>query len=551
MPLPLSRDVTKDIRRLQAIYQEYPGQFWVLVAGSFIDRLGGALLFPFFTLYITRKFRVGMTTVGLIFVVFALSGVIGSMLGGALTDRMGRKAMLLFGLIMSALSSLAMGLIDDIGMFFIVAILVGLLAETGGPAQQAMVADLLPEEKRAQGYGILRVAFNLAVVIGPMIGGLLVAQSGSYMLLFVCDAVTSLIMAGIVYLALKETRPTSPQAEESQETMAQTFRGYLYVLRDVAFIWFWTASALMALMYIQMNTTLAVYLRDSHGILEQGFSYILALNAAMVVLFQFPITRWLNKYRPLVVMAAGTLLCAVGFVLYGFVTAYLLFLGAMVIITLGEMFVVPTSQAIVSHLAPEDMRGRYMAAYGFSWVIAWAIGPLLAGLVMDYADPRWVWYGAALAGLVAAAAFYLLERQVGRFSWAAVDQRVSIIEQLEEGEITAEEAASLLEAMEGGKLAALAPSNLGPAPREPGQSLRASYEVLRVRISDAASGAIKADLRLPLGLVNTALDAGGRLSVHLDGLDGPALRDLIARSIADASIQTMETRDERVEVSLD
>jgi hypothetical protein len=152
---------------------------------------------------------------------------------------------------------------------------------------------------------------------------------------------------------------------------------------------------------------------------------------------------------------------------------------------------------------------------------------------------------------VAAAAFYLLERQVGRFTWAAVDQRVSIIEQLEEGEITAEEAASLLEAMEGGKLAALAPSNLGPAPREPGQSLRASYGVLRVRISDAASGAIKADLRLPLGLVNTALDAGGRLSVHLDGLDGPALRDLIARSIADASIQTMETRDERVEVSLD
>jgi len=128
---------------------------------------------------------------------------------------------------------------------------------------------------------------------------------------------------------------------------------------------------------------------------------------------------------------------------------------------------------------------------------------------------------------------------------------VSIIEQLEEGEITAEEAASLLEAMEEGKLAALAPSNPGLAPRKPGQSLRVSYGVVRVRVCDLASGAIKADLRLPLELVNTALDAGGRLSAHLDRVDGPALRELIARSVTDASIQTMETPDEQVEVSLE
>jgi len=483
-----------------------------------------------------------MTTVGLIFGVFSIAGVVGSTLGGALTDRIGRKSMLLFGLVMSALSSLTMGLINDISLFFLVAILVGLLAEAGGPAQQAMVADLLPEEKRASGYGIVRVAFNLAVVIGPMIGGLMAARS--YMLLFVGDAVTSLIMAVIVFVALKETRPTSTQ-EESQETVAQTFRGYLDVLRDVAFIWFWVASALMAVMYIQMNTTLAVFLRDSHGISEQGFAYILSLNAAMVVVFQFPTTRWLNQYRPLAVMAVGTLLCAVGFMMYGFVTAYMLFLGAMVIITLGEMFVVPTSQAIVSHLAPEDMRGRYMAAYGFSWVISFAVGPLLAGLVMDNADPRWVWYGAALAGLVAVVGFYLLERQVGQFTWSAVHRRLDILQQLEEREITAEEAASLLEALDEGKLAALAPSN-------PGRGILQPADYVRGRVSDLVTGAIETDVRLPLGLVNIALDADARLSAHLDGLDGPTLRELVARSVADASLQTMETADEWVvEVSVE
>ena len=119
-------------------------------------------------------------------------------LPGALTDRLGRKKMLLFGLVMSALSSLVMGLVNVIGLFFVATLLVGLLANTGGPAQQAMVADLLPEEKRTQGYGIIRVVVNLAVTIGPIIGGLLATQS--YLLLFIFDALASLITAAVLVL---------------------------------------------------------------------------------------------------------------------------------------------------------------------------------------------------------------------------------------------------------------------------------------------------------------------------------------------------------------
>jgi MFS family permease len=538
MPLSPANHLTRRLTHLRSIYAEYPRQFWVLVLGTFIDRLGGALLFPFFTLYITHKFGVGMTTVGVIFGLFATSGVVGTMLGGALTDRLGRKGMLIFGLVMSALSALGMGLVNDLGIFLMIAVLVGLLAETGGPAQQAMVADLLPEEKRAQGFGILRVAFNLSVTIGPLIGGLLAARS--YMFLFVLDAVASLITAGLVYLAMKETRPTTPQ-EQTGETVTQTFGGYLHALRDTAFIWFLGACLLMTLVYIQMNTTLAVYLRDTHAVSVQRFGYILSLNAAMVVLFQFPITRWISRYRPLVVMAVGTLLYAVGFAMYGFSAAYLLFLAAMVIITIGEMFVAPVGQAIVSQLAPENMRGRYMAVFGFSWVFPMAVGPLLAGLVMDNLDPRWVWYAAGLLGIGAAAAFYRLEWQVSRATWAAVQHRLDILERLEEKEISAEEAARLLEGVTQGKLATLAP---------PGPETEMRH--LRIRVSDLASGAMKTDLRLPLGLVNTVLYVEGRLSADLDQYDPQVLRELIARSAADASRQTMETdAKEWVEVSVE
>jgi len=403
--------IHKRLARVRNIYDEYPRQFWILILGMFIDRLGGALMFPFFTLYITRKFDVGMTEVGVLFGLFSIASVVGSMFGGALTDRLGRKGMLIFGLIASALTSLLMGLVNSIELFFASALFVGLFANAGGPAQQAMVADLLPEERRAQGFGILRVVANLAVTIGPAIGGLLAAQS--YLLLFICDAVASSITAGIVALAIRETKPAS-HPDEPEQTMAQTFGGYWDVLRDSTFVLFIGACILMTLVYMQMNTTLAVYLRDTHFVPEQGFGYILSLNAAMVVLFQFLITRRISKYRPLIVMAVGTLLYAIGFGMYGFVSAYVLFLVAMVIITIGEMMVAPTSQALVARLAPEDMRGRYMAVFGFSWVIPSAVGPLLAGLIMDNADPRWVWYAAGLVGLVAAGAFALLQRRVER-----------------------------------------------------------------------------------------------------------------------------------------
>jgi len=112
-------------------------------------------------------------------------------------------------------------------------------------------------------------------------------------------------------------------------------------------------------------------------------------------------------------MAAGSALYGFGYALYGFVSAYVLFLAAMVVVTAGEMVFVPAAQALAARMAPEDMRGRYMAAFGLSWAIPGMIGPLLAGLIMDNADPRWVWYAAGVTGLAAAAGFTLLQRWMG------------------------------------------------------------------------------------------------------------------------------------------
>lgn len=397
--------------KIKSIYNEYPRTFWTLIVITFIDRVGGSMLFPFFALYLTRKFDIGMTQVGVLFAAFSFSSVIGSMLGGALSDRFGRKGMIIFGLIASSLSTLGMGFVNTYTVFFFMALFSGILSETSGPARQAMIVDILPEKKRAQGFGIFRVAFNLSVVIGPAIGGLLAARS--YLSLFIADAVVSLITAALVFRLLPETKP-EVSAEEPQESVAGSFVGYFRVLRDTAFMLFLGASMLMVLTYMNMNTTLGVFLRDTYSVPESGYGGLLSLNAAMVVLFQFPITRWIEDQKPLSMMAAGTLLYAIGFAMYGFVSVYPLFVLAMVIITIGEMIIAPMGQALVAKFSPEDMRGRYMAIHGFSWIIPFAFGPILAGFVLDNYDPRWLWYIAGGIGLLAVFGFLTLQRRMAR-----------------------------------------------------------------------------------------------------------------------------------------
>jgi MFS family permease len=523
------------LSQLISIYNDYPRQFWVLVFSTFIDRLGGSLLFPFFSLYITKKFNVGMTEVGIVFAIFSITGIFSGLLGGALTDRIGRKGILIFGLIMSASSTLVMGFIDSFTVFLIGAACIGLLADVGWPAQQTMVADLLPEEKRAQGYGIIRVIFNLAVVIGPILGGLLAARS--YMLLFIIDAITSSITALIVFIAIKETKQAKAPGEQP-ESVSQTFKGYFTVLRDSAFMWFMVASMLSVIVYMQMNTTLAVYLRDVHGLPEQMFGYILSLNAAMVVLFQFPITRGISKYRPLNIMVIGTLFYALGFAMYGYFANFPLFLFAMAVITIGEMLVSPVAQSIVSSLAPEEMRGRYMAAFGFSWVLPSTVGPLLAGLIMDNLDPRWLWYSVGVIGLISAAGFYLLEQRIGRSRWAAVDKRLDILEKLEKDQITAEEAAALLAELGEDKYQRLAPK---PDTVKQGQ--------LHIRVSDSASDATQKELVLPLGLINIIQHTDCRLSNDLETyLNAQQIRTLIAHGLS-SGLATQSAGSNRVDIS--
>ncbi len=395
---------------LKKIYNEFPRKFWAVVAVSFIDRVGGTLLFPFFSLYITQKFNVGMTQAGVILGMFSLFGLFGGMLGGALTDRFGRKKLIIFGLVFSALTTLSLGLVNTFNALYPLAVMIGLLSDIAGPAHNAMLADMLPEKQRQEGFGILRVVGNLAWLIGPTIGGFIANRS--YFALFVIDAVVSSVVALLFFLMIPETRPQG-RAEEATASVLDSFKGYFQVVRDMPFMAFLTAGILMGLVYQQMYNSLSVYLRDVHQINPQGYGFLLTTSAITVVIFQFTVTR-LIKYRPpFLMMALGTLFYMLGFSMFGFVQPYWLFLAAMVVITLGEMIIMPTTQALAANFAPEDMRGRYMAVFGLSWMLPATVGPGAAGVILDNYNPNLLWYIGGALCLVSALSFYTLHLRLG------------------------------------------------------------------------------------------------------------------------------------------
>lgn len=214
------------ISKLENTYHSFPEKFWTIALGMFVDRLGGALIFPFFALYISQHFNVGMTQVGILFGLFSISSLVGQTIGGALTDKYGRKKLIIFSLIMSASSTVLMGLVDDLRVFYLLAVLVGILADIGGPAFQAMIADLLPESKRTEGFAVLRVIANLAVTIGPLIGGLLAGVN--YLYLFIIDAFMSTITAGLILFKLPEKPPARPVCFRQSQDITQFLKtGYI------------------------------------------------------------------------------------------------------------------------------------------------------------------------------------------------------------------------------------------------------------------------------------------------------------------------------------
>ncbi|MBZ0293130.1 MAG: MFS transporter [Anaerolineae bacterium] len=387
------------MQRFWSFTAHYSHQFWLLFAGYIISRTGSGLIWPFLTIYMREQLDVPLSTITILFSIQAASGLVSTWLLSPMMDRFGRKRIMVFSLVASALILIAMRSAYSLPAWGVLIALYGAnnpLFSVGG---NAMVADLVPEDRRAGAYALIRMAQNLGIAIGPVIGGMLIVIS--YGLTYYITATVNIILAILIFLFLAESLP-----KRKADEPAPPDGGYLQLLKDRPFLIFCGIFVLIEMVVTLVFSLLSVYAKENYGILENQYGFLVAINATMVVLFQYGITRISERYRQLWVMIIGALLYAVGSASIALGTSFAAFAISMVVITTGELLAAPTSLALVARMAPTEMRARYMGVYTLTFTIASGIAPLIGGLLNDYIGPDAIWYGGMVMGLTAAIGFY-------------------------------------------------------------------------------------------------------------------------------------------------
>jgi MFS family permease len=393
---------------LRNVFHRFEPGIWIVTVMQFFTVIGFSICMPFLSLYLYQDRGLSMTLVGIILLAAGLCAAISQALGGALSDRFGRRPVLLIAAFVSIFlySGLAVliGVSAPVWAITIVYIAGRSVLTITRPVISAMVADFTAKEKLTEAYGILRIGANIGWAAGPAIGGYL-ATFLPYGWLFGVPVLTCAIVSLIVFFFVHES---------SHGTGRRVgVRSILPPAGDRAFLVFTMVSLLLFIVMGQMASTLSIFAVDRVGFSTAQYGLLLTLNGLIVILFQYPVTlalRRVAKFRALIV---GSLLYALGYLSFGWITQFGWALGAMAIITAGEIIHSPVTLSVIGELSPQDQRGRYMGFYGLSETIGIAMGPLLGGILLDAFpfDLRLVWAPIASIALVAAIGYYLWARR--------------------------------------------------------------------------------------------------------------------------------------------
>jgi len=365
--------------------------FW----GMLISTTGASMIWPFLLIYIKGRVNLPLSTVAILTSINATTGLFSALIAGPITDRLGRKWLLVFGLVGNGLVYLVMSQANTLPVFAVLMALSGIFNPVYRVSTDAMIADMIPPEKRPDAYALVRLSHNVGISVGPSIGGLLTVLSYSFTFFF---AASGMITYGLLFSILAmETLPV----KSTSQGIAQTFLGYFEVLRDRPFLTFAFTFILVQMSAVFIWVLLPVYSHDQFGIPENQYGLIPTTNALIVVFFQVLVTRMTRKYPPLPVMALGSLLYALGVGSVALGGSFLAFWMSMVIMTLGELVLMPTASTYVALLAPADMRGRYMSISGLTWNAAFGIAPIVGGYLYDNIAPKAIWICGLLTGLAA------------------------------------------------------------------------------------------------------------------------------------------------------
>jgi MFS family permease len=370
--------VTSLSRRGKAFVGRLDPGVWFITITGFLNSAAFSFSLPFLALYLHQDRQVPMTVVGFIILFSGIASAMVQLYAGALSDKLGRRPLLITSVISSgalyAVMAVLVGINSPVWIIVAVYTLVRCSLMMQRPAIQAMIVDICVPEKLVEANGVLRVGQNLGWSFGPAIGGYLLGII-PYSWLFGLAAVISI---AIIFFVFSNVKETCHLVEEKI-----TLPGIFSAARNRSFLGFVLLCIVLFLSMGQMGSTLSVFSIDRvHFSLEQ-YGALLTLNGLLVVAFQYPASRFFGRLRHSVALAVGSLFYGLGWILMGLVGPYSLAVASMCTITLGEITVAPTSLAVVGEHSPPGMRGRYQGLFGISETLGISVGPFMGGILLD------------------------------------------------------------------------------------------------------------------------------------------------------------------------
>lgn len=402
---PLERPLTRKFTELK---ESYPPQVWLLFWGTLVSTSGMSMIWPFLVVYISQELALPLTTVTSLIALNSIMSLSTSFLAGSITDRIGRKWAMVISLTVNGLAFLGMVPASTYWHYALLMAVRGAFQPLYRVGTDAMLADLVPAGKRADAYALNRLGKNVGVAVGPALGGVFI--SISYGIAFALAAGTTVFFSILIALFALETLPAGARRQHAASHPAP-LSGYRVIFRDRVFIIFIGGFILRQISASILWVLLAVYAKDNFGLNENLYGLIPTTNALMVVFLQLWVTRRTQRFPPMKVMFWGTLLYGIGVGSVALGSGFWGFWTSMVILTLGELMVIPTASSYTANRAPEAMRGRYMSLLALTWGAGSMIGPVLGGFLNDQFHPVAIWLGGGGAGLLGALVYLVLIRR--------------------------------------------------------------------------------------------------------------------------------------------
>ena len=387
---------------LKTAFQRYINNFkgfsreiWILTFITFINR-AGTMVLPFLSKYLKENLHFSYSEVGWIMVCFGSGSIIGSWLGGKLSDKIGFYRIMIFSLLTTGILLFFVQFISSfvglcVGMFILM-----IIADMFRPAMFVSLGAYAKPENRTRALTLIRLAINLGFAAGPALGGLIIMSIG-YKGLFWVDGGTCIIAILIFWIKVKEKKK-SPFIDKQHPGDVLTHS----VFKDKPFLIFLFTCLVSGVLFFQVFTTIPLYHKEQFNLTEFQTGLLLTMNGLMIFFLEMPIVSYVERHKisKVKMVATGCFLMAISlFLMLSNSWAGILII-MMVFMTIGEMFAFPFSNSVALSRAPKSHEGRYMAIYTMSFSLAHILSAKVGMEIIEYYGYQMNWLIMGILGLL-------------------------------------------------------------------------------------------------------------------------------------------------------